>query len=354
VTQAAPAVRPGLEEVRELAATHDLVAVYRSDLADTETPVAAYWRLNEDRPGFLLESVEGGERLGRYSFIGGEPLASITMRDRVAEIDEGGEVRSQGFDDPVEFLEEFLRRHRQAPPEGLPARFSGGLVGYMAYEAARYFEKLPAPTADPLAVEDAVFFLADNVVVFDHLQHRRTIISHVRVQEGTEIDAAYAAAVERVEAMAARLDGIDSPPGPAYGRTSADPSAPPAEDESWNLPANASAGARNTSSAATSSRSKYRAGSGCRCRRIRSTSTGCCAPSTPRRICTTCACPGMPASASAAPPSWGHRPRYWCGSRTARSNTGPSPGPASEGEPRNATANWRPSWWPRKRSAPST
>ncbi|HEV1997398.1 MAG TPA: anthranilate synthase component I, partial [Candidatus Dormibacteraeota bacterium] len=130
-------IKPGLEEVRRLAADHNLVAIYRSDLADTETPVAAYWRLNEDGPGFLLESVEGGERLGRYSFIGGEPLASITMRDGSAEIQEGESRRTEAFDDPVDLLQKVIEQYRQAPPEDLPARFSGGLVGYMAYEAAR-------------------------------------------------------------------------------------------------------------------------------------------------------------------------------------------------------------------------
>ena len=231
-------VKPGLEEVRELARDHNLIAVYRSDLADTETPVAAYWRLNGDRPGFLLESVEGGERLGRYSFIGGEPMASITMRDGSAEIVEDGNTRTEPFADPVSLLAGVLAKYRQAPPADLPARFSGGLVGYLAYEAVRYFERIPAAPADPLEVADAVFFLADNVVVFDHLLHRRTIVSHVRVEDGTDLDAAYSAAVGRVEAMAQRLDSTEAPPGPDYGRATGVPAAP-AGAEVWNLPADA-------------------------------------------------------------------------------------------------------------------
>ncbi|MGI8609296.1 MAG: anthranilate synthase component I [Candidatus Dormibacteria bacterium] len=225
-------IKPDLEEVRRLAADHNLVAIYRSDLADTETPVAAYWRLNADRPGFLLESVEGGERLGRYSFIGGEPLASITMRDGTAEIVEGDERRTQPFDDPIALLQGVVERYRQAPPEDLPARFSGGLVGYMGYESARYFENLPAAATDPLDLADAVFFLADNLVVFDHLLHRRTIISHVRLDGSASIDNAYAAAASRIDAMAARLDSTEVPPGPEYGaerRTGAP------EPEQWNI-----------------------------------------------------------------------------------------------------------------------
>ncbi|MDQ6747705.1 MAG: anthranilate synthase component I [Candidatus Dormibacteraeota bacterium] len=230
-------IKPGLEEVRRLAADHNLVAVYRSDLADTETPVAAYWRLNRDGPGFLLESVEGGERLGRYSFIGGEPLASITLNDGQAEILEEGRARTQAFSDPVDLLRSVVEAYRQAPPADLPARFSGGLVGYMAYEAARYFERLPAPATDPLEIADGVFFLTDNLVVFDHLLHRRTIVSHARVEPGADVEEAYAAAASRIEAMAERLDGTESPPGPDYGGDGPSPGARAGADdgESWNL-----------------------------------------------------------------------------------------------------------------------
>lgn len=235
MTEAGAEIKPDLEEVRRLAADHNLVAVYRSDLADTETPVAAYWRLNRDGPGFLLESVERGERLGRYSFIGGDPLASLTMHAGQAEIQEQGRSRTEAFADPVELLRQVLGRYRQAPPADLPARFSGGMVGYMGYEAARYFERIPAPAADPLEIADAVFFLTDNLVVFDHLLHRRTIISHVRVEAGVSLEEAYAAAVGRIEQMAGRLDVSDLPPGPDYGSVSGGPAPATREPESWNI-----------------------------------------------------------------------------------------------------------------------
>jgi len=227
-----PAIQPSLERVRELAADYNLVAVYRHDLADTQTPVAAYWLLNQDGPGFLLESVEGGERLGRYSFIGGEPRVSITMGGGEASIAGAGAVHSLPCTDPVALLEEFLGDCRQAPDPDLAGRFSGGLVGYLAYESARYFEKLPESRSDPVGVPDGVFFLTDNVVVFDHLLHRRTIIAHVRIEPGVDIDKAYEAAVARVNGMAARLEGEAPPPGPDY------PHEPvPAEDAEgeWNI-----------------------------------------------------------------------------------------------------------------------
>jgi anthranilate synthase component 1 len=210
-------IQPGLAEVRRLAADYNLIPVYRHDLADMQTPVTAYWRLNLDGPGFLLESVEGGERLGRFSFIGGEPRAIITMHQGAATIDSRGETRTQTFTDPVRLLEEMMGEYRQAPIEDPAGRFTGGLVGYLAYEAARYFERIPTPPGDPQRIADAVFFLVDNVVVFDHLLHRRTIISHARMEPGVDIEDAYGAAVDRVEAMAERLDGTtDFPPGPDY------------------------------------------------------------------------------------------------------------------------------------------
>ncbi len=226
-------ILPSLDEVRRLAAEYNLIPVYRHDLADTETPVAAYWRLNGDGPGFLLESVEGGERLGRYSFIGGPPRASVTMSGGEALVEDESGSRTEAFSDPIAFLDSMTSGLRQAPAADLPGRFRGGLVGYLAYEAARYFEQLPAPAADPVGVADAVFFLVDNVVVFDHLVHRRTIISHVRVEPGADIEAAYNDAVIRVEEMATKLDRTDMPPGPEYPHHSRPPADP--GDGEWNV-----------------------------------------------------------------------------------------------------------------------
>jgi anthranilate synthase component 1 len=231
-------VQPSLEDVRGLARDHDLVPLYRHDLADVETPVAAYWRLNGDGPGFLLESVEGGEHLGRFSFIGGPPRASITLRRGEATVEDDGGSRTEAFTDPVAFLEGVLGAQRQAPAPGLPGRFSGGLVGYLAYEAARYFERLPPPAADPLDLPDGVFFLVDNVVVFDHLLHRRTVVAHVRLGPGADVDEAYADAVARVGEMVDRLDRADLPPGADYagpgGQPAANTAGALAEGE-WNI-----------------------------------------------------------------------------------------------------------------------
>jgi anthranilate synthase component 1 len=210
-------IRPSLEEVRDLASRYNLIPVFRHDLADVQTPVTAYWRLNRDGPGFLLESVQSGERLGRFSFIGGEPRAAVTMRSGQASIERDGARESVAFSDPILLLEEMLAPHRQSPTAELEGRFSGGMVGYLGYEAAGYFEKLPRPPGDPQETPEAVFFLVDNVVVFDHLRHRRTIIAHARIEDGADVERAYNDAVQRVEEMAGRLDAAAAePPGPDY------------------------------------------------------------------------------------------------------------------------------------------
>jgi len=158
------------------AATTTLVPVRRERLADLETPVSAFAKL---RPfgAFLLESAEGGERMGRYSFIGVDPRATLVLRDGVATIREGGETRRVSYADPLAVVREELGRYRREPVDSLP-RFSGGAVGYVGYEAARHFERLPAPEKDPHRLPEAVFAIYDTVVVFDHLRHTLEVVAH--------------------------------------------------------------------------------------------------------------------------------------------------------------------------------
>jgi len=138
-----------------------MVPVFREVLADTLTPVTAFAALAEDGPAFLLESVEGGERLGRYSFVAADPMATVTIGDGVATVASrhaasggGREVSGSVLPgrDPLDALQRYLAGYRAEPAEGLPARFSGGAVGYLGYEAARYLERVPVPDQDPLGL----------------------------------------------------------------------------------------------------------------------------------------------------------------------------------------------------------
>jgi anthranilate synthase component 1 len=186
---------PTLDEAKRLARQGNLVPVYREVPADLETPVSAYLKVARGPYSFLLESVEGGERLARYSFIGTEPYRVLRNGPNAARNEEPG--------DPLAQIEEELSRFRVAPVPGLP-RFHGGAVGYLGYEVVRHFEpRVPAPPNDPLGLPDAIFLFTDTLLVFDHLQHVIKVVSHVRLDG--DIDAAYRQAVWRIEELVGRL-----------------------------------------------------------------------------------------------------------------------------------------------------
>jgi len=183
---------PSLEAVRALAGQGNVAPVYREVTADLETPVSAYLKVARGNYSFLLESVEGGERLARYSFIGTEPY-------RVLRTGEGpGWVRG----DPLVAIEDEMRRLRAVRVEGLP-RFHGGAVGYLSYEVARHFERLPAPDNDPQGLPESIFMFTDTLLVFDHLQHKIKVVAHARLDG--DIDASYRQACWRIDELVDRL-----------------------------------------------------------------------------------------------------------------------------------------------------
>lgn len=189
--------RPSLDEVRTLATQGNLIPVYREIVADLETPVSAYLKIAEGNDyAFLLESVEGGERLARYSFLGTAPYRII----QTGSPDAG----PRSYTDPLRLIEDEIRDLRPVAVPGLP-RFSGGAVGYLGYECVRYFERLPSPEKDVLGVPESIFMLTDTLVVFDHVRHRIKVVSHVHT-EG-DIERAYQAACTRIDKLVERLRG---------------------------------------------------------------------------------------------------------------------------------------------------
>ncbi len=192
---------PTLEQVKEYATKANLVPVYREISADLETPVSAYLKVAHGRYSYLLESVEGGERIARYSFIGAEPLEVV----RTGRREELGEI------DPLTPVEQILAKYTLADVDYLD-KFNGGAVGYIAYDAVRHFEDLPAPDSDPLDVPESVFMLSTTYLVFDHLRHRIKVVSHAHIQgQGDEgegdggIEGAYRAAIARIDDIVSRL-----------------------------------------------------------------------------------------------------------------------------------------------------
>ncbi|MFC2071427.1 anthranilate synthase component I [Chloroflexota bacterium] len=181
---------PTLEEVKKLSKDGNLVPVYREIVADMETPVSAFLKINRGGYSFLLESVEGGERLARYSFIGTEPYRVLTT---------GGEDKT----DPLPAIAEELEKYKIVPVSGLP-KFCGGAVGYLAYETVTRFEDLPSPDRDPLGLPESLFMFVDTVLVFDHVTHKIKVLSHVHLDGNVEV--AYQKAIDKIDELVARLN----------------------------------------------------------------------------------------------------------------------------------------------------
>lgn len=196
---------PTLDDVRQLVSTGNLIPIYRVLPADLETPVSVYLKLRQTgKSSFLLESVEKGEQLGRYSFIGVEPPLSLTLVGNKVTLGGAGGAVLERFerDDPLAELNRLLHQRQPIAVPDLPA-FTGGAVGFWSYDLVRHFERLPATASDDLGLPDAMFLLADNLVVFDHVKHRLIVLSNARL-EG-DLTAAYADAVARIEAIVAKL-----------------------------------------------------------------------------------------------------------------------------------------------------
>jgi len=180
---------PTLEEVKKHKKDGNLVPVYREIVADLETPVSAFLKVNQGGYSFLLESVEGGQQLARYSFIGTEPYKVLNTR---------GEDKT----DPLPLIVEELNKYKIVPVSGLP-RFCGGAVGYLAYETVSRFEELPSPDSDPLGLPESLFMFVDTMLVFDHVTHKIKVLSYVPLDG--DIEEAYQKAVDRIDNLVGRL-----------------------------------------------------------------------------------------------------------------------------------------------------
>ncbi len=196
-----PGLLVGPGRFEEMARSYPVVPVAARVPADTETPVSTYLKVAGASWSFLLESVEGGERWGRYSIVGTEPMAVVEVRGRDVRIRSGG--RDARGDDPVVALRTVLAEHRMPRVPGLP-RFSGGLVGYVGYGAVRLFERVPrAGGPDPLALPDIRLFAPRHLLAFDNV--RKTLDVIVLTRPGHEAPDAYPRALEEIDGLLGRL-----------------------------------------------------------------------------------------------------------------------------------------------------
>jgi anthranilate synthase component 1 len=181
----------------------NLIPVYREILADTETPVSAFLKIATSEYAYLLESVEGGEKWGRYSFLGVDPSTLIRSNgDRVEVIRDGKTTQTAADGNPLLVLKKLLSEYKPVEVEGLP-RFFGGAVGYIGYDMIRFFEPVQFKSADR-PNPDLFFLLTDTLLIFDNVKHRIKVVSNALIQDGN-LKETYQKAVEKIDALIARL-----------------------------------------------------------------------------------------------------------------------------------------------------
>ena len=196
----APGDPLSLHQVHKLAGSADTVLLTATRNADLETPIGAFMRFDDGGPAFLLESVEGGERLGRYSFMGVGPRRLLTVRDGLATIQTRPvgvnefcpdlPIETSSAPDPLAALRQFLPKRRILPGEGIP-RFPGGAVGAVAYDAVSCFEPtVTLPARDPIGAPMAAFQETDLVLVFDHLTHTLSAVASLHT-EASDLEGRY-------------------------------------------------------------------------------------------------------------------------------------------------------------------
>ena len=198
-------LRPSYKEFSSLAQQATLVPVVKSVMADLLTPVSAFLSIaDQDTAAFLLESVERGEQIGRYTFLGAQPYMQLRARGQEISLLNGSRIeRRRG--NPLQLLKELLRHHQAATISGLPP-FTGGAVGYFAYDTVRHLENIGEHAKDDLALPDCVLMFFDRLLAFDHLLHQIHIIATADVSGGNP-RRAYDRALADITALEKKLAG---------------------------------------------------------------------------------------------------------------------------------------------------
>jgi anthranilate synthase component 1 len=219
-----PAFSLSFDEFRALASRGNLIPLYREILADFETPVSAFTKIDHGPSAYLLESVEGGENWARYSFLGsGSPI--VIREDRGSLLVTRGSrtervpLREKTGETPLDRLRDIMAEYRPVTVPGLP-RFVGGAVGYLGYDVVRYFEDLPQCRKDTLGLPDLAFLLTETLLIFDNVAQKIKVVANAHVPSGREpeLKRAYADATARIEKMIARLKRPLRRPVPARRR----------------------------------------------------------------------------------------------------------------------------------------
>ncbi len=189
---------PEFSVVKDLAKDYNIIPITMEVYADMETPISLFKRFEDSEFCFLLESVEGGEKWARYSFIGRNPFIIVKSSNKKTYIEEKNGTISIEEGNPVEVLKNLLGKYKGAGIPQLP-RFNGGAVGFFGYDLIRYYENLPDVPEDDLNIPESHFMFTDEVIVFDHLKQKIHIIVNLHVNGNLE--RSYNSAVERIKAI---------------------------------------------------------------------------------------------------------------------------------------------------------
>jgi anthranilate synthase component I len=192
---------PSFKEFAAMARRRNLIPVYREILADIETPVSVLMKLQAKEHVYLLESVEGGEKWGRYSFLGTDAGVVFKVRGDDVIIKEKDRVTvRKHMGDPLNMLRDLLSRYKPVSVSGLP-RFYGGAVGYLGYDMVRYMEKLPGGQKDDLGLDESIFIVSDSMMIFDNVRHTIKVVACAYTEDYDSLEDAYSASRRKIEDM---------------------------------------------------------------------------------------------------------------------------------------------------------
>ncbi|MEJ2200938.1 MAG: anthranilate synthase component I [Desulfuromonadaceae bacterium] len=196
---------PTLEQFSRLAERGNLIPVYREILADLETPVSAFKKIDDGVTAFLLESIQGGEKWARFSFLGSGSGQVFRSRGQYYEILKDGAISESGdCADPLVELKRFMAPYQPVAVDGLP-RFFGGAVGYLGYDMVRFVETLPDHNPAEIGAYDSCFLLTDTLLIFDNMRQKIKVVSNVYLPPGADVAASYRQGIAQIESLIERL-----------------------------------------------------------------------------------------------------------------------------------------------------
>src|SRR3984893_3868393 len=202
---------PSLPDFKELAEKGNLIPIFTEFVADYETPIGVFEKIDNGVRSFLFESAESNDHVGRYSFLGSDPRIYFEARGKHIVIEEDGQRREfESAVDPLTELQRLMARFRAVDLPGLPP-FTGGAVGYLGYDAVRFFEPTVGnPPSDQLGLPEMVFLITDTFLVFDHRFRRLKIFANAFV-EGTRVEQAYDLAAQKIKQIIDKLQVLTKP-----------------------------------------------------------------------------------------------------------------------------------------------